>query len=96
MASNSAHAAHFSHFTQENEDKQSNLGSADWQAVKICLSLLAAIYLAKRNIRKKGILELHEQVGKSAAAAIHRVCFIHSPDVSVSVLRSSTTACTSG
>lgn len=24
--------------------------------------IIAAIYLAKRNIRKKGILELHEQV----------------------------------
>lgn len=58
--------------TQENEEKQSNWGSAASQAVKFCVSLLAAIYLAKRNIRKKGILELHEQVGTSAAAAALR------------------------
>ncbi len=30
---------------------------------------IAAIYLAKRNIRKKGILELHEQVTARARDA---------------------------
>lgn len=32
---------------------------------------MAAIYLAKRNIRKKGILELHEQVRSSHPSSFH-------------------------
>lgn len=59
------------------------------------LLFMAAIYLAKRNIRKKGILELHEQV-RTGDSPVTRLACRHSLRCNFSVLRSSTTACTSG
>lgn len=45
------------------------------------LPLSAAIYLAKRNIRKKGILEMHEQVRTRAAELPTVFAAIHSAGV---------------
>lgn len=59
------------------------------------LLFTAAIYLAKRNIRKKGILELHEQVRTRDSPVTHLTCR-RSLRCNFSILRSSTTACTSG
>lgn len=61
----------------------------------------AAIYLAKRNIRKKGVLELHEQVRSRDPSSAHAPAsfppsFFHPTEEPSCVFRSSTTACTSG
>lgn len=55
---------------------------------------IAAIYLAKRNIRKKGLLELHEQVRRSRPERSSRP--LVSTEVLSHVRRSTTTVFTSG
>lgn len=40
---------------------------------------MTAIYLAKRNIRKKGMLELHEQVSSSDPSSSHPPASSHPP-----------------
>lgn len=39
--------------------------------IRLCSVLTAAIYLAKRNIRKKGMLEPYEQVGAHSHELFH-------------------------